>query len=191
MAKYWGTPHLFFQNGLKWILNTTLVNVTFWPARPPLPNVTFVTFFFFLKASLRWYQYPYPQVLMVTGGSVGVYSNNFLDSTELLRPDSGWQEITARLPRQMSGVRVNTVDNRVILSGEWLKMIILLHFPHTGPLCYRGIWWRYCYKITRLQYCYWHLGIHTWWRLEENRYIEGWKRFSWRFEFKDFERYCN
>ena len=32
------------QNGLKWILNATLYNVTFWPARPPL--VTFVKFFF-------------------------------------------------------------------------------------------------------------------------------------------------
>ena len=53
---------------------------------------------------------------MVTGGTVD--GLNFFDSTELLRPDSGWQEITARLPRQMSGVRVNTVDNRVILSGE-------------------------------------------------------------------------
>ena len=42
------------QDGLKWILNKTLYNVTFWPARPPIPspNVTFVTIFF-LKASLR------------------------------------------------------------------------------------------------------------------------------------------
>ena len=34
MAKYWGTPHFspkMTQNGLKWILNTTLVNVTFLP----------------------------------------------------------------------------------------------------------------------------------------------------------------
>ena len=55
---------------------------------------------------------------MVTGGYVGL---NRLDSTELLRPGSDWQEITsARLPRPMDGVRVNTVDNRVLLSGEWL-----------------------------------------------------------------------
>ena len=52
---------------------------------------------------------------MVTGGWDG---DNLLDSTELLRPGSDWQEITARLPRPMSGVRVTTVDNRVILSGE-------------------------------------------------------------------------
>lgn len=53
---------------------------------------------------------------MVTGGYNG---NNDLDSTELLRPGSDWQEITsARLPRQMAGVRVMTVDNRVLLSGE-------------------------------------------------------------------------
>ena len=42
--------------------------------------------------------------------------SNRLDSTELLRPGSGWQVITARLPRPMTGVRVNNVDNRVLLS---------------------------------------------------------------------------
>ena len=52
---------------------------------------------------------------MVTGGYDG---DTDLDSTELLRPGSGWQEITSRLPRTLYGVRVMTVDNRVILSGE-------------------------------------------------------------------------
>ena len=53
---------------------------------------------------------------MATGG---YYGGNILDSTELLRPGSNWQEITsARLPRPMEAVRVTTVDNRVILSGE-------------------------------------------------------------------------
>ena len=44
-----------------------------------------------------------------------------LDSTEVLslRPGSEWQEITsARLPRPMDGMRVITVDNRVLLFGE-------------------------------------------------------------------------
>ena len=55
---------------------------------------------------------------MVTGGWDDDDYNR-LDSTELLRPGSGWQEITsARLPRPMSSVRVNTLDNRVLLSGE-------------------------------------------------------------------------
>ena len=57
MTKY-GTPPIFSpeifftkmtQNGLKWILNTTFKNVTFCRRG----NVTFVTIFFFLKASLR------------------------------------------------------------------------------------------------------------------------------------------
>ena len=53
----------------------------------------------------------------MTGGYDGW--NNRLDSTELLRPGSDWQEITsARLPRPMSGMRVSTVDNRVLLFGE-------------------------------------------------------------------------
>ena len=51
---------------------------------------------------------------MVTGG----YGGGYLDSTELLRPGSDWQEITSRLPRPMTGVRVMTVDNRVLLFGE-------------------------------------------------------------------------
>ena len=55
---------------------------------------------------------------MVTGGLGD--DGNLLDSTELLRPGSGWQVITARLPRPLNGVRVTTVDNRVILSGESL-----------------------------------------------------------------------
>ena len=56
---------------------------------------------------------------MVTGGGYDD-DNNILDSTELLRPGSGWQVISsARLPRPMFGVRVTTVDNRVILFGEW------------------------------------------------------------------------
>ena len=56
-------------------------------------------------------------MLLVTGG----YDEhiNYLDTTELLRPGSGWQEISsARLPRPMYGVRLSTVDNRVLLFGE-------------------------------------------------------------------------
>ena len=52
---------------------------------------------------------------MVTGGYVGL---NRLDSTELLRPGSDWQEITSRLPRPTGGVKVMTVDNRVLMFGE-------------------------------------------------------------------------
>ena len=53
----------------------------------------------------------------MTGGYDNDY--NILDSTELLRPGSDWQEITsARLPRPMRGVSVSTVDNRVLLFGE-------------------------------------------------------------------------
>ena len=66
-----------------------------------------------------------PQVLLVTGG-LDVVDFNRLDSTEVLRPGSEWQEITsARLPRPMDGVRViTTVDNRVLLFGEWRRISI-------------------------------------------------------------------
>ena len=57
----------------------------------------------------------FQQVLMVTGG----YGDGHLDSTEILRPGSGWQEITsARIPRLVDGLRVSTVDNRVLLFGK-------------------------------------------------------------------------
>ena len=61
---------------------------------------------------------------MVTGGGYDD-DNNILDSTELLRPGSDWQVISsARLPRLILAVRVITVDNRVILFGEWNKSCI-------------------------------------------------------------------
>jgi len=111
------------------------------------------------------------KVLMVTGGTVD--GLNFFDSTELLRPDSGWQEITARLPRQMSGVRVNTVDNRVILSGgfdddefdddlEYNYNADILEYTHSDG-------WR---KIGTMR---------------DGRGFHG----TSLVEFKDFERYCN
>ena len=61
-----------------------------------------------------------PQVLLVTGGWDNEY--NSLDSTEVLRHGSEWQEITsARLPRPMLNVRLITVNNRVLLFGELLQ----------------------------------------------------------------------
>ena len=63
----------------------------------------------------------------MTGGWDG---DNNLDSTEVLRPGSDWQEITStKLPRPMEGVRVITVDNRVLLFGEWRQIIILTAQP--------------------------------------------------------------
>ena len=58
----------------------------------------------------------------MTGG----YNVGMLDSTEVLRPGSDWQEITsARLPKPLQGVRVITVNNRVLLFGEWRHIFIL------------------------------------------------------------------
>ena len=60
------------------------------------------------------------QVLLVTGGTYYDDGYNYLDSTEVLRPGSDWQEITsARLPRPMYDLRVSTVNNRILLFGEW------------------------------------------------------------------------
>ena len=77
-------------------------------------------------------------MLLVTGGYNG-RNGNLLDTTEFLRPgsDTEWQVISARLPRPVQGVRVTTVDNRVILFGEW-NISCNLYLPHTGP-CYRWI----------------------------------------------------
>ena len=53
-------------------------------------------------------------------------AGNILDSTEVLRPGSDWQEITsASLPRPLQGVKVITVNSRVLLFGEWRHIFIL------------------------------------------------------------------
>ena len=117
-----------------------------------------------------------PQVLLVTGG-YGDGSSR-LDSTEFLRPGSDWQEITsARLPRDMYGVRVTTtVDNRVLLFGECRHiLILLLHLPHTDT-CYRRIW--------LLWFIRWHPGVQARWRLEKGGDHEGCERLSWNFTCK-------
>ncbi len=73
-----------------------------------------------------------PQVLLVTGGADDDF--NDLDTTEILRPGSDWQEISsARLPRPLNGVSVATVDNRVLLFGEWY-ISCNLHPPSHSPV---------------------------------------------------------
>ena len=75
-----------------------------------------------------------PQVLLVTGGYGYGEHLNRLDTTELLRPGSGWQEISsARLPRPLRGMRVTTVENRVLLFGE-LNISYHLYPPTHMPL---------------------------------------------------------
>merc|ERR1719234_1924279 len=63
---------------------------------------------------------PLEQVLLVTGGYDDDDNSIILDSTEVLRPGSDWQEITsARQPRPIAGVSVSTLDTRVLLFGGW------------------------------------------------------------------------
>ena len=72
-------------------------------------------------------------MLLVTGGWS---TTDRLDTTEMFRPDSDteWQVISsARLSRPMYGVRVTTVDNRVLLFGEW-NMSCNLHPPSHSPV---------------------------------------------------------
>ena len=99
---------------------------------------------------------------MVAGGLDG----SRLDSTEILRPGSVWQEITAKLPRPMFAVRMATVDNRVLLFGKWRKMLKLKHIivvllflslTLSHKPCYRG-GFRVAYEQFRFQFR--HLGIH-------------------------------
>ena len=73
---------------------------------------------FFQKHSLNIIQ-----VLLVTGGTVS--NMNQLASTEVYRPSAGeWREVPGgALPRPMWGVRVVTLNNRVLLFG---KKIILI-----------------------------------------------------------------
>ena len=63
-------------------------------------------------------------MLLVTGGKGG--KEPLIASTEVYRPSDGeWREVPGgALPRPMYGVRVVTLNNRVLLFGE--KIIITL-----------------------------------------------------------------
>ena len=69
------------------------------------------------RINVNTYMYVPPQVLLVTGGAM---FGDILDTTEIYRPSTEeWQVISsARLPRPLQGVRVTTMDNRVLLFGE-------------------------------------------------------------------------
>ena len=63
------------------------------------------------------------KVLLVTGGTN--YDYDPLTSTEVYRPSAGeWREVPGgALPRPMWGVRVVTLNNRVLLFGEKIILI--------------------------------------------------------------------
>ena len=66
-----------------------------------------------------------PQVLLVTGGRDD--DGNYLDSTEIIRSTrrddwdgTVWKEITNKVKhRPMNLMMVTSLDNRVLLFGEW------------------------------------------------------------------------
>ncbi len=64
---------------------------------------------------------------MVTGGHFG---DGYLDSTELLRPGSEWQEITARLPRPMDSMSTVLISEHFKVCYGVLKVGISLHRFH-------------------------------------------------------------
>ena len=63
-------------------------------------------------------------MLLVTGGVTWRGERHFA-STEVYRPSAGeWREVPGgALPRPMAGVRVVTLNNRVLLFGEKLLLL--------------------------------------------------------------------
>ena len=63
--------------------------------------------------------------MLVTGGINGITGFDTLASTEVYRPSTGeWREVPGgALPRPMTGVRVVTLNNRVLLFGEEIILI--------------------------------------------------------------------
>ena len=57
---------------------------------------------------------------MVTGG----YESTYCDSTEIYN-DNVWRTITAKLPTPLRGLRVATINNRVLSFGNSLYLMIL------------------------------------------------------------------
>ena len=68
-------------------------------------------------------------MLLVTGGEDS--DSQFLASTEVYYPSAGeWREVPGALPRPMEGVRVVTLNNKVLLFGE----IIILNLVDINQL---------------------------------------------------------
>ena len=64
-------------------------------------------------------------MFLVTGG----YSGHLLDSTEVYDPSvGGWFTTEAKLPKPMSDFRAINIDDRVLIFGIFLS--ILIHIPH-------------------------------------------------------------
>ena len=65
------------------------------------------------------------QVLLTTGGNDGYPKYDPLDTTELLVPgSSSWLLLTSLLPRPMTTVSVATLDNKVLLTGGCMCIVI-------------------------------------------------------------------
>ena len=61
-------------------------------------------------------------MFLVTGGKGG---SGFLDSTELYDPSVGsWVVAGAKLPRPMSNVKAINIDDRVLIFGILLSILI-------------------------------------------------------------------
>ena len=75
-------------------------------------------------------------MLIVTGGLSDVLEGMGIDfqplaSTEVYYPSAGkWREVPGALPRPMEGVRVVTLNNKVLLFGE----IIILNLVDINQL---------------------------------------------------------
>ena len=63
---------------------------------------------------------------MVTGGFTG---SDFLDTTEIFASDEGtWATAGARLPRPMNELRAATIDDHILIFGNYL---IIFYSSHT------------------------------------------------------------
>ena len=66
----------------------------------------------------------------MTGG----YNSGFLDSTELYDPSVGsWVVAGAKLPRPMSDMRAINIDDRVLIFGS--SILLLIKCSRRGRIC--------------------------------------------------------
>ena len=73
---------------------------------------------------------------MVTGGFTG---SDSLDTTETFAGDEdSWTTIGARLPRPMSGLRAATIDDRVVIFGNYYYDDILEYNPDEDSMIVVG-----------------------------------------------------
>ena len=93
---------------------------------------------------------------MVTGGYSYTDGGVNLDTTETLSSDEDtWTNAGARLPRPMGGLRAATIDDRILIFGNYTLFIKHQISQEHNNCRWLWIWWLWLW----LSLLWWHSGV--------------------------------